>query len=119
MVMQINFSKFNADYLLRGVMILKVMVNTDKIHNVIVCTLCSCYPRMLLGVPPKWYKSLKYRSEMINNPRKLLKNEFGCNIDNDMILRVYDSTSDLRYIVIPRLPSQIPHWQSCCCVTVN
>ena len=91
-------------------MTLKMMENTENIHNVIVCTLCSCYPRTLLGVPPNWYKSLKYRSEMVRNP-KIIKNEFGCNLDNDIQLNIYDSTSDLRYMVIPYLPQQIPGWQ--------
>lgn len=104
--------EFNADYLKKDIMTLKMMENTELIHNVIVCTLCSCYPRSLLGVPPKWYKSLKYRSEMVRNPRRLLKQEFGTNLDKNIVLNVYDSTSDLRYMVIPHLPSQIPEWES-------
>ena len=103
--------EFGAEYLIHDYTTLKMMVNTENVHNVIVCTLCSCYPRTLLGVPPKWYKSLKYRAEMINNPRKLLREEFGCDLKRDMILNVYDSTSDLRYMVIPHLPTQIIGWE--------
>ena len=73
--------EFSAEYLTKDLMTLKMMENTENVHNVVVCTLCSCYPRTLLGVPPKWYKSLKYRSEMITNPRRLLKNEFGCDLN--------------------------------------
>lgn len=77
--------------------------NTDKVHNVVVCTLCSCYPRALLGLPPDWYKSLNYRSRMVVDPRSVLK-EFGLKLDPDVELRVYDSTADMRYLVIPARP---------------
>ena len=103
--------EFGAPYLTHSNTQLKVMVNGPDVHNVVVCTLCSCYPRTLLGVPPKWYKSLKYRAEMVRNPRKLLREEFGCELAKDVRLNVYDSTSDLRYMVIPHLPTQIPGWQ--------
>lgn len=77
--------------------------NTDKVHNVVVCTLCSCYPRALLGLPPDWYKSLNYRSRMVVDPRSVLK-EFGLKLDPDVELRVYDSTADMRYLIIPARP---------------
>merc|ERR1712228_521638 len=104
--------ELDAEYLKHDGMTLKMMTNEEKIHNLIVCTLCSCYPRALLGIPPKWYKSLKYRAECVKNPRKLLRDEFGCVISDDIALNVYDSTSDLRYMVIPHLPTQIPYWQN-------
>ncbi len=91
---------------------LKIVENKERVHNVTVCTLCSCYPRPLLGIPPSWYKSLKYRSEIVSNPRKLLKQEFGCDLSNTISIKVYDSTSNLRYLVLPHLPTQIPRWQS-------
>ena len=78
--------------------------NTDKVHNVVVCTLCSCYPRTLLGRPPDWYKSLSYRSRVVIDPRGVLK-EFGLDLEQDIEVRVYDSTADMRYLVIPARPS--------------
>jgi len=75
---------------------LVVVENTDQVHNVIVCTLCSCYPRWLLGLPPDWYKSRNYRSRAINEPREVLK-EFGTTIARDITVRVHDSTADMRY----------------------
>lgn len=102
---------FDAPFLRDGLETLKMMVNTESIHNLIVCTLCSCYPRPLLGIPPDWYKSIKYRAQAVKNPRKLLRDEFGTTISDSVALNVYDSTSDLRYMVIPHLPSQIPDWQ--------
>ena len=77
--------------------------NTPQVHNVIVCTLCSCYPRALLGPPPAWYKSLPYRSRAVSDPRGVLS-EFGLELDDDVELRVLDSTSEIRYLVIPRRP---------------
>eukprot|EP01083_Nonionella_stella_P065275 170896_1 len=91
--------------------VLKVVENDENTHNVICCTLCSCYPRPLLGLPPHWYKSLRYRSEIISQPRELLKKEFGCDIPENMVLRVHDSTSELRYIVLPHT-SQIPNYKN-------
>jgi len=82
---------------------LTAVENTPKVHNVIVCTLCSCYPRMLLGLPPAWYKSFAYRSRLVVEPRAVLK-EFGLDLPDDVTLRVHDSTADLRYIVIPMRP---------------
>ena len=80
------------------------MENTDTVHNVVVCTLCSCYPRTILGLPPDWYKSLTYRSRAVKDPRGVLK-EFGLELAPEMEVRVYDSTADMRYLVIPTRPS--------------
>jgi len=77
--------------------------NTETIHNVVVCTLCSCYPRALLGLPPAWYKSLEYRSRVVVDPRGVLQ-EFGLELDPDIEVRVYDSTADMRYLVVPERP---------------
>ncbi len=78
--------------------------NTEDVHNVIVCTLCSCYPRNLLGLPPDWYKSRAYRSRTVKEPRKVLS-EFGLQIPDNMTVRVHDSTADMRYIVLPARPA--------------
>lgn len=77
--------------------------NSDEVHHVVVCTLCSCYPRALLGPPPDWYKSLPYRSRTVSDPRGVLR-EFGVELDDDVEVRVVDSTADVRYLVIPRRP---------------
>ena len=77
--------------------------NTDEVHHLVVCTLCSCYPKSLLGPPPDWYKSLPYRSRAVSDPRGVLE-EFGIELDDDVEVRVVDSTADIRYIVIPRRP---------------
>lgn len=82
---------------------LYVVENTPKVHNVIVCTLCSCYPRPLLGPPPDWYKSRNYRSRTVREPRKVLE-EFGTKISDDTEVRVHDSAADLRYLVLPMRP---------------
>ncbi len=78
--------------------------NTEKVHHVVVCTLCSCYPRGLLGYPPDWYKSLNYRSRVVVDPRGVLK-EFGLELDPNVEVRVLDSTADMRYLVIPQRPA--------------
>jgi nitrile hydratase len=78
--------------------------NTAKIHNLVVCTLCSCYPWPLLGLPPVWYKSAPYRSRAVIDPRGVLK-EFGVDIDADVEVRVWDSTAEIRYIVLPERPA--------------
>ena len=78
--------------------------NTDDVHHMVVCTLCSCYPRALLGPPPAWYKSLPYRSRAVSDPRGVL-DEFGVELDDDVELRVLDSTADIRYLVMPRRPA--------------
>ena len=77
--------------------------NTPRVHNLIVCTLCSCYPRILLGIPPDWYKSRPYRSRAVREPRAVLA-EFGLVLPDDVSVRVHDSTADLRYLVIPMRP---------------
>ncbi len=77
--------------------------NTDTLHHAVVCTLCSCYPRGLLGYPPDWYKSLNYRSRVVSDPRGVLK-EFGLELDPKVEVRVLDSTADMRYLVIPKRP---------------
>jgi len=86
-----------------------VMENTDNIHNVIVCTLCSCYPRSLLGMSPAWYKSLSYRSRVVREPRKVLT-EFGVDLNDDVDVRVHDSTAELRYMVLPQRPAGTDDW---------
>jgi nitrile hydratase alpha subunit len=78
--------------------------NTEAVHHMVVCTLCSCYPRALLGPPPDWYKSLPYRSRAVSDPRGVLR-EFGVELEADVELRVVDSTADIRYLVIPRRPA--------------
>jgi len=83
--------------------------NTPQVHNAIVCTLCSCYPRMLLGIPPEWYKSRNYRSRMVREPRAVLA-EFGLKIPDRIQIRVHDSTADMRYIVIPMRPADTEGW---------
>jgi nitrile hydratase subunit alpha len=80
-----------------------VVENTPDLHNLVVCTLCSCYPRMLLGLPPDWYKSRAYRSRAVREPRAVLS-EFGTEIPADTAVRVHDSTADRRYLVLPRQP---------------
>jgi nitrile hydratase len=77
--------------------------NTDEIHNVIVCTLCSCYPRAILGRPPDWYKSFAYRSRVVVEPREVLR-EFGLELPGDKRIAVHDSSADLRYLVLPQRP---------------
>jgi nitrile hydratase len=81
----------------------RTVENTPKVHNVIVCTLCSCYPKLLLGVPPAWYKSLAYRSRVVVDPRGVL-DEFGVRVPAGVEVRVHDSTAELRYLVLPMRP---------------
>ena len=88
---------------------LVVVENTPEVHNAIVCTLCSCYPRMLLGIPPDWYKSRAYRSRMVREPRKVLQ-EFGLKIKKGTAVRVHDSTADMRYLVLPMRPAGTEGW---------
>ena len=83
--------------------------NTAQVHNVIVCTLCSCYPRNLLGLPPDWYKSRAYRSRTVKEPRKVLF-EFGLTLPDETTVRVHDSTADMRYIVLPARPKGTDGW---------
>ncbi len=86
-----------------------VMENTAAVHNMIVCTLCSCYPRVLLGLPPAWYKGTAYRSRAVREPRAVLA-EFGLHLPDDVTLRVHDSTADMRYMVLPMRPAGTEDW---------
>jgi nitrile hydratase len=86
-----------------GALHLVVVENTPATHNMIVCTLCSCYPRAVLGLPPSWYKSREYRSRTVREPRKVLE-EFGTRLPPEMEVRVHDSTADIRYLVLPMRP---------------
>jgi nitrile hydratase len=86
-----------------GAMHLVALENTEAVHNVVVCTLCSCYPRNLLGLPPDWYKQRAYRARVVKTPRAVLA-EFGVTLGNDVTIRVHDSTADMRYLVIPKRP---------------
>jgi len=88
---------------------LVVVENTPQTHNMIVCTLCSYYPRMLLGIPPDWYKSRNYRSRAVSEPRAVLS-EFGLHIDEQTKIRVHDSTADMRYLVLPMRPAGTHGW---------
>jgi nitrile hydratase len=83
--------------------------NTPEVHNIIVCTLCSCYPRALLGMPPTWYKSRNYRSRVVFEPRAVLK-EFGTELPDQVTVRVHDSNADMRYVVIPMRPQGTESW---------
>lgn len=88
---------------------LRIVENEPDVHNVVVCTLCSCYPRMLLGIPPAWYKTTDYRARIVREPRKVLA-EFGLVLDEATELRVHDSTADLRYLVLPERPAGTAAW---------
>jgi nitrile hydratase subunit alpha len=83
--------------------------NTPKIHNMVVCTLCSCYPWPVLGLPPVWYKSAPYRSRAVLDPREVLK-EFGVVLPQDTDVRVWDSTAEVRYLVVPMRPEGTENW---------
>lgn len=86
-----------------------VVENTSKLHNMVVCTLCSCYPWPLLGLPPVWYKSAPYRSRAVIDPRGVLR-EFGVEIPDDTEIRVWDSTAEMRYLVLPMRPVGTEGW---------
>ncbi|SEW03389.1 nitrile hydratase [Cognatiyoonia koreensis] len=94
-----------------GPMKLIALPNSPTLHNIVVCTLCSCYPRNLLGLPPDWYKSRAYRSRTVREPRKVLA-EFGVTLPPDVEVRVHDSTADMRYIVIPNQPAGTDGWSA-------
>ncbi len=83
---------------------LVVVENTTKVHNVVVCTLCSCYPWAVLGLPPRWYKDPAYRSRIVREPRRVLE-EFGLHLDADVEIRVWDSSAEVRYLVLPQRPA--------------
>ena len=100
-----------------GTLKLVVVENVPGVHNVIVCTLCSCYPRMLLGVPPDWYKSVTYRARVVRDPRGVLK-EFGVALPPGVAVRVHDSTADMRYIVLPARPPDSEHLDEAACAAL-
>jgi nitrile hydratase len=85
-----------------------VLENTATVHNVVVCTLCSCYPWPVLGLPPSWYKSFAYRSRVVREPRTVLQ-EFGLHLPESVEIRVWDSNSDIRYMVLPERPAGTDH----------
>lgn len=87
----------------------RTVENTPDVHNVVVCTLCSCYPKLLLGIPPAWYKSMAYRSRVVVDPRAVLA-EFGLALPDGVEARVHDSTADLRYLVLPLRPQGTDGW---------
>ncbi len=86
-----------------------VVENTEEVHNLVVCTLCSCYPRTILGLPPDWYKSKVYRSRAVHEPRAVLS-EFGTNLAESVSVRVHDSNADMRYLVMPKRPIGTEGW---------
>jgi nitrile hydratase len=86
-----------------------VLENTPKRHHLVVCTLCSCYPKAILGIPPAWYKSVEYRARAVKDPRGVLA-EFGTTLPRDVEVRVVDSTADLRYLVLPMRPAGTEGW---------
>ncbi len=90
-------------YLGKATAHLKVVENTAEIHNLVVCTLCSCYPFSILGMAPNWYKTAAYRSRAVRDPRGVLQ-EFDVNLDDNIEVRVWDSTAELRYLVLPQRP---------------
>lgn len=83
--------------------------NTDDVHNLVVCTLCSCYPWPLLGIPPGWYKSDAYRARAVREPRKVLA-EFGLSLPDSVAVKVWDSTAEIRYLVLPQRPAGTEGW---------
>lgn len=97
------------DIPMRGMPPLGVLENTDAVHNLIVCTLCSCYPRAVLGYPPFWYKSAAYRARAVRDPRGLLA-EFRTTLPEDVAIHVVDSTADYRWMVLPRRPAGTEGW---------
>lgn len=84
--------------------------NDSKTHHVVVCTLCSCYPWPVLGLPPAWYKSMEYRSQVVSDPRRVLSRDFDLDLSDDIDIRVWDSSSEIRYIVIPERPAGTENW---------
>jgi nitrile hydratase len=89
-----------------------VVENTDEVHNVIVCTLCSCYPWPVLGLPPNWYKEPAYRASIVRQPRKVLQEDFGYDVPDSVEIRVWDSVSEVRYWVLPKQPAGTEGWSS-------
>lgn len=84
--------------------------NTDSVHNVVVCTLCSCYPWPVLGIPPNWYKSPEYRARMVAEPRQVLAEDFRLPLGDDVEIRVQDSSAEIRYFTVPQRPSGTEDW---------
>lgn len=87
-----------------------VVENTDTVHNLIVCTLCSCYPWPVLGLPPNWYKDPQYRAAITREPRKVLRESFGFTVPDEVEVRVWDSSSEMRYWVLPQRPAGTEGW---------
>ncbi|MEU0795818.1 nitrile hydratase subunit alpha [Amycolatopsis sp. NPDC005961] len=87
-----------------------VVENSATVHNIIVCTLCSCYPWPVLGLPPNWYKDPQYRAAITREPRKVLRDAFGFDVPEDVEVRVWDSSSEMRYWVLPRRPAGTEGW---------
>ncbi len=87
---------------------MEVVENTVGVHNLVVCTLCSCYPWPVLGLPPTWYKASSYRARAVSEPREVLK-EFGVELSADVEVRVWDSTAEIRYLVLPQRPTGLDH----------
>jgi nitrile hydratase len=87
-----------------------VLENTDSVHNIIVCTLCSCYPWPVLGLPPNWYKDPQYRAAITREPRKVLSEAFNFTVPEDVEVRVWDSSSEMRYWVLPQRPAGTEDW---------
>ena len=100
-----------AEYEFDGGQVDKLVVveNTPEVHNVVVCTLCSCYPWAVLGLPPKWYKDPAYRSRVVREPRAVLA-EFGTRVEQTKKIRVWDSSAEVRYMVLPEMPAD---WAGC------
>ena len=90
--------------------VLTVVENDENVHNLIVCTLCSCYPLTILGLSPPWYKSRAFRAQAVRKPREMLKTTFGLDIPEHVTIRVHDSTADLRYLVLPKRPNGTENW---------
>ena len=88
---------------------MRVVENTARVHNLVVCTLCSCYPWPVLGLPPVWYKSAPYRARAVSDPRGVLA-EFDTQLDDDVEIQVWDSTAEMRYLVLPRQPEETKGW---------
>jgi nitrile hydratase len=86
-----------------------VLENTPQRHHLVVCTLCSCYPKVILGIPPGWYKNAAYRAKAVRNPRGVLA-EFGTTLPDNVEVRVVDSTADMRYLVLPMRPADTEGW---------
>lgn len=101
-ILEFGYAGFQGEYMV-------ICENTDQVHNVVVCTLCSCYPWPILGLPPNWYKTAPYRSRVVIEPRKVLA-EFDTIIDDDVEVRVWDSNNEIRYLVLPLRPADTDGW---------